>query len=74
MHRIHAVELAYELLHLLGDLRPDRAARRGEREVDEDVAALDLLVVDQPQLHEIEPVLGVDDVREGLLDVVNGHG
>ena len=74
MHGVDAVELADELLHLLGDLRADRAARRGEREVDEDVAALDLHLVDQPELHEVEPELGVDDVGEGLLDVVSGHG
>ena len=38
------------------------------------VAALDLHLVDQAELHEIEPQLGVDDVRERLLDVVHCHG
>ena len=35
---LDALELADELLDLLGDLRPDRAARRGERERHVDVA------------------------------------
>ena len=74
MHCVDALELADELLHLLGDLGPDRAAWRCEREVDEDVAALDLHAIDQPELHEIESQLGIDDVRKGLLDVVHGHG
>jgi hypothetical protein len=74
VHRVHAVELAHELLHLLRDLGPDGASGRREREVDEDVATLDLDLVDQAELHEIEPELGVDDVGERLLDVVHGHG
>src|SRR5207247_1920741 len=38
----HAIQLADELLHLLADLRPDGAARAGEREGDVDLVALDL--------------------------------
>src|SRR3712207_7905474 len=45
--------------HLLGDLRPDRAGRRGEREGDVDVAAVDLDAVDQAELDEVQPELGV---------------
>ena len=69
------VELGDELLDLLGDLRADRAAGRGERERDVDVAALDLDPVDEAELDEVEPELGIDDVGEGVLDVFGGgHG
>ena len=43
----HLGELAHELLHLLGDLRPDRAGRGGERERDVHRPAVDLDAVDQ---------------------------
>ena len=59
---LDAVELADELLDLLGDLRADRAAGRGQRERDVHVAAVDLDPVDQPELDEVEPQLGVDHV------------
>ena len=66
-------KLADELVDLLGYLRPDRTARRGQRERDVDVAALDLDVVDQPQLDEVEQAQ-VDHVRERFLDIVyRGH-
>ena len=61
--------------HLLGDLRTDRARRRGQRERDVDVAAVDLDPVDEPELDEVQAELRVDDVREGVLDVFHGrHG
>ena len=58
-----------ELLDLLGDLGADRAAGRGERERDVDVAAVDLDAVDEAELDEVEPELGIDHVRQGVLDV-----
>src|SRR5215211_2794833 len=73
VHRANPVELADELLDLLRHLRPDRAAGGGEGEAHEDVAVLDLDAVDQPELHEVEPQLRVDHVRERLLDVIHGH-
>src|SRR3954466_14113600 len=68
---LDAVELADELLDLLGDLRPDRAARRGQAEGDVHLAPVDLDAVDEPELDEIQPQLGVDDVGERRLDVFN---
>src|SRR5204863_2318286 len=59
---LDTVELAHELLHLLGDLRADRAGRRGEGEGDVDLAAVDGDVVDEAELDEVEPELGIDDV------------
>src|SRR5215204_2442006 len=72
---LHSVQLPHELLHLLGDLRPDRAARRGEREGDEYLWPLDLDVVHKAELDEVEAQLGVDHVRERFGDfVLRGHG
>src|SRR4051812_4728094 len=72
---VDVVELADELLDLLGHLWADRAAGRGERERHVDVAGVDVDPVDQPQLDEIEPQLGVDHVRERVLDVFRcDHG
>ena len=59
---VDAGELADELLDLLGDLRADRAAGRGEGERDVDGAALDLDLVDEAELDEVEPELGIDDL------------
>src|SRR3954453_3838160 len=74
-HPLYLGHLTHELLHLLGDLRADRAARRGEREGDVDVAALHLDVVDQAELDEVETQLGVDHVGESVLYVFHGrHG
>src|SRR3954452_21024666 len=67
-HLLDALELADELLDLLADLRADRARRRRQREGDVDVAAVDVDPVDEPQLDEVETELGVDDVRQGVLD------
>ena len=69
----HALELPDVLLHLLGHLGADRAAGRGEREGDVDLAVLDLDLVDQPQLDEVEAQLGVDHVRERVVDVLFGR-
>jgi hypothetical protein len=69
-----AVDVADELLHLLGDLRADRAGggRQGEGDVDLG-AVLDLDVVDEAEGDEVEPELGVDYLLEGLVDVLVGH-
>ena len=67
---LDARELADELLHLLGDLRADRAGGGGQREGHVHGAAVDLDPVDQAELDEIESQLGVDDVGERLEDVV----
>ena len=45
---------------------------RGQGERDVHLAGVDLDVVDQPQLDEIEPQLGVDHVGERLLHLVDG--
>ena len=66
----HPGEIADELLHLLGDLRADRAGGRGQRERDVHGPAVDLDAVDQPELDEVEAQLGVDDVGERVDDVV----
>ena len=65
---LDALDLADELLHLLGDLRPDRARGGRQREGDGHRAAVDLDAVDEPELDEVEPQLGVDDVAERLGD------
>ena len=70
---LDAVDLAHELLHLLGDLGADRAGRRGERERDVDLAAVDVDVVDQAELDEVQPELGIDDVGESFSDVFLGE-
>ena len=44
----------------------------GERERDVDVAAVDLDPVDEAELDEVEPQLGVDHVAERVLDVFDG--
>ena len=66
---LDAGDLADELLHLLGHLRPDRAGRGRERERHVDGAAVDLDAVDEAELHEVEPELGIDHVAERLEDV-----
>jgi len=68
---LDAVELAHELPDLLGHLRADRAARRGQRERHVHVPAVHLHLVDQPQLNEIEPQFGVDHVAERVVHLVN---
>ena len=70
---VDTVDLAHELLHLLGDLRADRAGGRGERERDVDLAAVDRDVVDQAELDEVEPELRIDDVGERFSDVFLGE-
>ena len=65
---LDALDLAHELLHLLGDLGPDRARGGGQRERDGHRAAVDLDAVDQPELDEVEPQLGIDHVAERLGD------
>ena len=47
-------------------------AGRGQRERHVDVAAVDLDAVDQAELDEVEPELGVDHVGERVLDVFDG--
>src|SRR5436190_13322997 len=63
-------EVADELLHLLGDLGPDRAGGGREGEGDIDLVALDVDVVDEAEGDEVEPELGIDHFLEGLEDVV----
>src|SRR3954453_9388076 len=72
LHALDAIELADELLDLLGDLRADRAARRGEREGHVHVARVDLDPVDEAELDEVQPELGIDDVGERRFDVFDG--
>src|SRR4051812_34793988 len=72
LHALDAVQLADELLDLLGDLRADRAARRGEREGHVDIARVDLDPVDEAELDEVQPELGIDDVGERRFDVFDG--
>src|SRR5205085_4080636 len=69
-HLLDAGELADELLHLLGDLGADRAGGGGQRICDLDAAAVDLDAVDQAELDEIQPQLGVDHLRKRFEDVV----
>src|SRR5947209_3630708 len=68
---LDSVELADELLDLLGHLRADGTAGAGQRVGDADGAALDLDVVDQPQFDEVEPELRVDHIAQRLGDVFN---
>ena len=70
---VHTLELAHELLDLLGDLRADRAARRGQRKGDVDVSPGELDPVDEAELHEIESQLGIDHVAQRGLDIVDGQ-
>ena len=63
---------ADELFDLLVDLRADRAARRGQRERHAHVAVVDLHPVDQAELDEVEPQLGVDHVRQRVHHLVLG--
>ena len=65
---LDALDLAHELLHLLGDLGPDRARGGRQRERDGHRAAVDLDAVDEPELDEVEPQLRVDHVAESLGD------
>src|SRR3954462_5580317 len=65
-----ARELADELLHLLGDLRADRAGGGGQRVGDGHAAAVYLDPVDEPQFHEVQAQFGIDYVRKRLKDVV----
>src|SRR5262245_1148570 len=75
IHPRDAVELADELLDLLADLRTDRTARRREGEGDIHLTLLDRDLVDQAQLDEVEPELGIDHVRQRVLDVLDRwHG
>src|SRR6185312_6587184 len=47
------------------------ARRRGQRHVEDgDVVVVDVDAVDQAQVHDVDPQLGVDDVAHGLLDVL----
>ena len=66
----HLGQVAHELLHLLGDLRADRARGRGERERDVHGPAVDLDAVDQAELDEVEAQLWIDHVGERVDDVV----
>src|SRR4051812_16041318 len=60
---------------MISHLGSDRATRRGEREGDVDFAALDLDLVDQPELDEVGSRRRVDDVGKGVLYVFHGrHG
>ena len=65
---VDALELAHELVDLLGDLRADRAGGRRQGVGDVDLRPVELDAVDQAQLDEVEPQLGVDDVRQRVLD------
>jgi len=67
------VELADELLDLLRNLRPDRAARARQRIRDLDRPVVDLDVVDQTELDEVEPELGIDHIAERIGDFFNGN-
>src|SRR5215207_4960466 len=69
---VDPLELADELAHLLGDLRPDRAGGRGQGEGDESLAVLNLDVVDEPERDEVESELGIDDLLERLVNVLFG--
>ena len=52
-----------------------RTGRRGERHVEDDVVALvEVDVVDEAQVDDVDPELGVDDVLHRLGDVVLGDG
>ena len=64
MYLFDARELGDELLHLLRDLRSDRAAGAGQRVGDPDHAVFYLDVVDETKLDEIETQLGVDHVAK----------
>ena len=67
-----AGKIAYELLHLLGDLGADRAGGGGEGESDEDLLALDVDVVDEAEGDEVEPELGIDHLFKRLVDILFG--
>jgi hypothetical protein len=73
MDRVYSLEVADELLHLLGDLGADWAGRGGQREGNVDVGALDLDVVDEAERNEVEAELGIDDLLERLDHVVFGE-
>src|SRR5450759_3953501 len=50
--------------------RPDGAARAGECHLDLDVVLVDVDVVDQAEVDEVQPDLGVDDRFESLADLL----
>ena len=64
MYLLDAVDLGDELLDLLGHLRTDRTAWARERIGDADGSAIDLDVVDQPELDEVESELRIYDVAQ----------
>ena len=68
----HILQFADELVDLLGHLRADRTAGRGQREGDVHVAVVDLDPIDQTELDEVQAQLGVDHVRQGVHHIVNG--
>src|SRR5689334_3685239 len=55
---------------LLLDHVRQRAGRRRQGHVDDRLVVLDLQAVDQAQVDDVDPELGVDHVPHGLLDVV----
>ena len=48
-------------------------AGRRQRERDVDVAGVDVDPVDQPELDEVKPQLGIDDVGQRLFDIVDSE-
>ena len=70
-------QIAQSLEGLLGLVLYDvgqRAGRAGERHVEGDGAVVvDLLAVEQAEVDDVDPELGVDDVLHGLDDLVLGR-
>jgi len=65
-----ALERRDPALHLLLEARAEGAAGDGERDRDRDVAVRDLDVAHHVELGHRPPELGVDDLFEGLADLV----
>src|SRR5437667_2554604 len=60
---------ARDLIDVLLNHRPDRAAHRGQRMDHLDLGALDLDVVEQAELDDVHPELGVLDGAQGVDDL-----
>src|SRR5690242_6523803 len=61
-------------LGLVSDHVGQRAGRRGEGHVEDGVAVLvEVHAVDEAEVDDVDPELGVDDVLHRLGDVVDGH-
>src|SRR6266498_623044 len=71
---LDALELARDAVDVLLDHRPDRAAHRGQRVRDLDARPLHLDVVEEAEIYDVHPELGILDLAKRLdYIVLRGH-